>query len=68
MNKKIDSLRAKLKAMTKAERKEKKAEIYAEIKALRADNKQRKAQLKTEYDEKYLTELDKIKNDKGMLA
>ena len=66
MNKKIENLREMLKGMSKEERKERKAEIYAQIKSLRLENKERKAQLKKEYDEKYLTELDKIKGDTKM--
>ena len=66
MNKKIADLREMLKGMSKEERKERKAEIYAQIKSLRQENKERKAQLKAEYDEKYLKELDKIKTDTNM--
>ena len=67
MNKKINDLKAMLKSMSKEQRKEKRAEIYAKIKALRLENKQKKAQLKEEYDNKYVEELAKIKNDKKML-
>lgn len=66
MNRKISELREMLKGMSKADRKRNKEEIYAKIQGLRAENKQIKAQLKEEYDNKYVEELDKIKQDSGM--
>ena len=73
MKAKIESLRAKLKNMSKSEKAANKESIKAEIAGLREDNKamreslraafkQIKADLKTEYDEKYISELDKIRN------
>lgn len=63
VNKKIEALRNRLKRMSPARRKQQKAKIQAEIKALRTEAKERKAKLKDEYQEKYLQELDKIKQD-----
>lgn len=63
MNKKIDKLRQRLKAMPPFKRKKMRKIIQAEIKALRIEAKEKKAKLKEEYQEKYLQELDKIKQD-----
>ena len=63
MNKKIDKLRQRLKAMPPFKRKKMRKIIQAEIKALRVEAKEKKAKLKEEYQEKYLQELDKIKQD-----
>lgn len=63
MNKKIDDLRQRLRGMPKFKRDKMKAKIQAEIKALREEAKEKKAKLKEEYQEKYLQELDKIKQD-----
>ena len=63
MNKKIDKLRQRLKAMPPFKRKKMRKMIQAEIKALRVEAKEKKAKLKEEYQEKYLQELDKIKQD-----
>lgn len=73
MKAKIEFLRAKLKSMSKSEKATNKESIKAEIAGLREDNKamreslrsafkQTKVDLKTEYDEKYISELDKIRN------
>lgn len=63
MNKKITALRNRLKKMSPARRKAQKAKIQAQIKALRTEAKEKKTKLKEEYQEKYLQELDKIKQD-----
>ena len=63
MNKKIDKLRQRLKAMPPFKRKKMRKIIQAEIKALRIEAKEKKVKLKEEYQEKYLQELDKIKQD-----
>lgn len=63
MNKKIEALRKKLKGMSPERRKREKESIKAEIKSLREEAKEKKAKLKEEYQEKYLQELDKIKQD-----
>lgn len=63
MNKKIDDLRKRLKAMPKFKRAKYKEKFQAEIKALREEAKEKKAKIKEEYQEKYLQELDKIKQD-----
>lgn len=63
MNKKIDELRKRLKGMSPERRKREKESIKAEIKSLRTEAKEKKAKLKEEYQEKYLQELDKIKQD-----
>lgn len=63
VNKKIETLRNRLKRMSPARRKKQQAKLQAEIKAIRAEAKERKAKLKEEYQEKYLQELDKMKQD-----
>ena len=63
MNKKIAALRNRLKKMSPARRKAQKAKIQAQIKVLRTEAKEKKTKLKEEYQEKYLQELDKIKQD-----
>ena len=63
VNKKIESLRNRLKKLPPFQRKKQRAQLQAEIKAIRTEAKERKAKLKEEYEEKYLQELDKIKQD-----
>lgn len=63
VNKKIESLRNRLKKLPPFQRKAQRAKLQAEIKAIRAEAKERKAKLKEEYQEKYLQELDKMKQD-----
>ena len=73
MKGKIDALRARLKSMSSSDRASSKASIQAEIDSLRDDNKafreklqasfkETRTNLKSEYDEKYISELDKIKS------
>lgn len=63
VNKKIEALRNRLKKLPPFQRKAQRAKLQAEIKAIRTEAKERKAKLKEEYEEKYLQELDKIKQD-----
>lgn len=49
--------------MPKFKRDKEKAKFQAEIKSLREEAKEKKTNLKEEYQEKYLQELDKIKQD-----
>lgn len=63
MNKKIQTLKDRLKKMTPMEKKKLKDSIQTSIKSLRNIYKKKKAKLKEEYQEKYLQELDKIKQD-----
>lgn len=63
VNKKIEALRNRLKKLPPFQRKKQRAQLQAEIKAIRTEAKERKAKLKEEYEEKYLQELDKIKQD-----
>jgi hypothetical protein len=74
MQSKIDSLRAKLKRMSKFEKRKHRETIQNQITMLREENKSRRKELseqlknfRTEtkelYDEKYISELDKIKSD-----
>ena len=76
---KIDSLRARLKNMSKAQKAQVRDSVMAEISGLREDNKRfrdqlktefakTKSNLKTEHDEKYMQELDKIKNNSAFKA
>lgn len=73
MRSKIDSLRAKLKGMSSSEKQSNSEGIKAQIARLREDNKAIREKLQTafkgkreavkdEYDEKYIQELDKIRN------
>lgn len=73
MRSKIDSLRAKLKSMSSSEKQSNSEGIKAQIARLREDNKAIREKLQTafkgkreavkdEYDEKYIQELDKIRN------
>ena len=73
MRSKIDSLRAKLKGMSTSEKQTNSEGIKAQIARLREDNKAIREKLQTafngkreaikdEYDEKYIQELDKIRN------
>ena len=73
MRSKIDSLRAKLKNMSSSEKQSNSEGIKAQIARLREDNKAIREKLQTafkgkreavkdEYDEKYIQELDKIRN------
>lgn len=73
---KIDSLRDRLKNMSKEQKAANRDSIRSEIDGLRADNKaireqlqaefkQTKTNLSTEYDNKYISELDKIRNTKS---
>lgn len=74
MQSKIDSLRDKLKRMSKFEKRKHRETIQNQITMLREENKSRRKELseqlknfRTEtkelYDEKYISELDKIKSD-----
>lgn len=63
MNGKIQALRERLKKMPPFKRKKMIEKLKEEIKQLRAEAKEKKAKLKEEYQEKYLQELDKIKQD-----
>lgn len=74
MQSKIDLLRAKLKRMSKFEKRKHRETIQNQITMLREENKSRRKELseqlknfRTEtkelYDEKYISELDKIKSD-----
>lgn len=63
VNKKIEALRNRLNKLPPFQRKKQRAKLQAEIKAIRAEAKERKAKLKEEYQEKYLQELDKMKQD-----
>lgn len=73
MKEKINSLRSRLKNMSKAQKAANRDDIMSEIDGIRAENKAAKDQLqeafkktktdlKTEYDDKYVAELDKIKS------
>lgn len=73
---KIDSLRTQLKNMSKADKLMNRDSFQAEIDGLREENKtardllkeefkQTKTSLKDEYDNKYIEELDKIRNTKS---
>ena len=61
----IAALRAQLKALPPDQRAARKAEFEAKIKGIRAEHKEAKAQVKEAYEEKYLQELDKIKQDRS---
>ena len=78
MQSKIASLREELKGMSKEEKEEKREEIQSEISGLREENKgmreglravfkQTSSTLKTEADEKYVAELDKIRSTSSFL-
>ena len=63
MNKKIESIKAKYKSLTKEQRKAQRDKIYADIKALRQANKQQSSAILQAYEDNYVQELDKIKAD-----
>ena len=74
MQSKIDSLREKLKRMPKSEKRKYRDTIQNQIAMLREENKARRKELSEQlknfrsetkelYDEKYISELDKIKSD-----
>lgn len=74
MQSKIDSLRDKLKRMSKTEKRKHRDTIQNQITMLREENKARRKELSEQlknfrsetkelYDEKYISELDKIKSD-----
>lgn len=68
MNAKIERIREKIKAIkgNKGNRKAIKEKLRKMIADLRAEYKTQKTKIKEEYDEKYVQELDKIKQDSGM--
>ena len=79
MQNKIDSLRAQLKNMSKEQKAQVREKFMLEIDSMREENKAFRTQLKeafkktksdlnTEYDDKYLAELDKIRNTAGFKA
>ena len=74
MQSKIDSLQDKIKSMSKSEKRKYRETIQNQITMLREENKARRKELSEQlknfrsetkelYDEKYISELDKIKSD-----
>lgn len=63
MNKRIESIKAKYKGMSKEQRKASRDKIYADIRALRQANKTQKTNIRNAYEEKYIQELDNLKKD-----
>lgn len=63
MNKRIESIKAKYKGMSKEQRKLQRDKIYADIRALRQANKTQKTNIRKAYEDKYIQELDKLKKE-----
>lgn len=63
MNKRIESIKAKYKGMSKEQRKASRDKIYADIRALRQANKTQQSNIRKMYEEKYTQELDSIRKD-----
>lgn len=63
MDVKIKALKDRLKGMSRAEKAGMRDQIRSEIEQLRAENKEQRQKFKEYYDERYLQELDKIRQD-----
>lgn len=70
MNSRIEGIRRKIKAIkgTKGTSKQKKEQLRKEITELREEFKEKKTSIKSQYDDRYVAELNKIKSDTSKLS